>query len=56
MIGSIADKGKTIKRYNVQNENWELIAKYQTSIYGVAFDVKNIEDKLAEVINRNDPG
>lgn len=38
----IADKGKSIKRYNEKNSSWELISKYKENIYGILFDSKNL--------------
>lgn len=37
----IADKSNAIKKYNAQNQSWELIAKVKANLYGILFDSKN---------------
>ena len=37
----IADKSNSIKRYNGQNQTWELISTVKNDLYGVLFDSKN---------------
>jgi hypothetical protein len=42
-LGSIiiVDKNNSIKRYNEQNKNWELISVVKNKLFGVLFDSKN---------------